>query len=444
MIYIGKLTLREDFAGKGAFSKALTNIGVSYELIDYCEKDKYVSCAYSAIHDVPEEKNRGDIRLTNEKELSYTDVYTFGSPCQDFSVAGKGKGAMWSCNDCEHKYNPLEAHHSERNLCPKCKSENIEKTRSSLVVESLRIIKETQPKYIIFENVKNLLSKKHRSTFDLFLAELKEYKYNTYDKILNAKDYYIPQKRERVLVVGIREDVDNGDFEFPKPQPLKLKLKDILESNVDEKYYLSENAVKRLTNNFKGFHSKILNKYDDNNIASCLFASMYKICRGMDIIEDPIMLEDFYKNRAVREYKDHCPTLRANRLGLKVVEPPRLFAMRGRYDAEGKIFQNVEFSKDNIANTLTTVQKDNLLFKERRMRRLTPLECFRLMSFSDEDYYKAKKALEDTFYKGKDRSDSQMYKMAGNSIVVKMLEEVFKILFKDYIKQKYNNEVKSA
>ena len=123
-----------------------------------------------------------------------------GSPCQDFSVAGKQKGAVWTCKDCGYKYNPLEAHFTKRDKCPKCYSRHIEKTRSSLLVEWLRILREKKPNFAMYENVKNIVGKQFKPTFELFVKELHEYGYNTYWKVLNAKNYGIPQNREREYI----------------------------------------------------------------------------------------------------------------------------------------------------------------------------------------------------------------------------------------------------
>ena len=184
---------------------------MKYELINYCENDKFAKKAYSLIHNEPESKNLGDITLVNEKEIADFNWMVGGSPCQDFSVAGKGKGAVWTCKDCkddegnDYQYNPLEVHYTKRDKCPKCNSTNIEKTRSSLVVEWLRILHAKKPNIAIYENVKNLVGKKHRYFFDLFIQELHEYGYNTYWKVLNAKNYGIPQNRERVYLIIIKK-----------------------------------------------------------------------------------------------------------------------------------------------------------------------------------------------------------------------------------------------
>ena len=138
---------------------------------------------------------------------------TWGFPCQDISVAGKLKGVEIG-------------------------------TRSGLYYEGIRILKETMPKYLIIENVKNLTSKRFKETFDMILKDLEDAGYNNYWRVLNAKNFGVPQNRERVFIVSIRKDIDTGTFEFPTEFDNGLRLKDILENEVDEKYFLSENMIK--------------------------------------------------------------------------------------------------------------------------------------------------------------------------------------------------------
>lgn len=219
---------------------------MNYNISLFCEFDKYAEQSYCAIHDVDKTLNIGDITLANEKQVSDFNTMFGGSPCQDFSVAGKLGGASWLCKKCGYSYNPLEAHYDTRHMCPICRSTEIEKTRSSLLVEWLRFLREKKPRFAIYENVKNITGKKFKHTFDLFLKELNDYGYNVYWQVLNAKDYGIPQNRERVYCVIIRKDLDNGKFKFPEKMPLKCTLQDKLEDFVDDKYYLSPDKVQDL------------------------------------------------------------------------------------------------------------------------------------------------------------------------------------------------------
>ena len=181
-----------------------------------------------------------------EEDHTYTANNVIVYNCQDFSVAGKQKGSMWSCPDCGQEWNPLTVHYTERHKCPNCGSTNIDKTRSSLLVEWLRIIRANKPKWGIYENVKNITGKKFAETFQMFLDELHEYGYNTYYKVLNAKDYGVPQNRERVYLIIILQEFDNGLFEFPEGFDNGIRLKDVLEDEVDEKYYVNTPKAKEL------------------------------------------------------------------------------------------------------------------------------------------------------------------------------------------------------
>ena len=200
-----KLEVLELFGGIGACSKALERLGIPYHIADYVEIDKYAVKSFNAIHNTNFEPQ--DI-CEWDKDIE-VDLIMHGSPCQDFSLAGKQAGGDEGSG-----------------------------TRSSLMYETIRIVDKLKPKYVIWENVKNLLSKKHKHNFDAYLEAMEQIGYTNYYQVLNAKDYGIPQNRERVFTISIRKDI-NKAFTFPQKQELKLKLKDMLEDEVDEKYYLS-------------------------------------------------------------------------------------------------------------------------------------------------------------------------------------------------------------
>lgn len=251
-----------------------------WELVNFCEFDKYAAKSYCAIHNVDENLNLGDITKVDEAELADFNMICGGSPCQDFSVAGKQKGSVWTCKECEHEYNPLTVHWDERDKCPNCGSENIEKTRSSLLVEYLRVVRANKPNFGIYENVKNIVGKQFKdTTFKLLTDELEEYGYNVYWKVLNAKNYGIPQNRERVYLLFIKKDLDNGKFKFPEPFDNGLRLKDLLEDKVDEKFYISNEKVNRF----------ITNLNDKNSL-----------------LYDPCQVKREGKSR---EYSEYAPTL---------------------------------------------------------------------------------------------------------------------------------------
>ena len=199
------------FSGIGAFEKALDRQGIPYELVGFSEIDKYAIQSYCAIHGVSEELNLGDVTKIQGQALPKDiDLITYGFPCQDISLAGQQKGLF---------------------------NEDGSQTRSGLFFEALRIIEDAHPKVAIAENVKNLTGKNFKTQFEIVLKSLEEAGYNNYWKVLNAKDFGVPQNRERVFIVSIRKDIDTGRFTFPECFPLKLKLKDVLEAEVDEQYF---------------------------------------------------------------------------------------------------------------------------------------------------------------------------------------------------------------
>lgn len=210
-----KLKLLELFGGIGACSKALERLGIDYEIVDYVEIDKYAVKSYNAIHNTSFEPQD----ICNWNKNIDVDLIMHGSPCQDFSVAGKNKGGDKDSG-----------------------------TRSSLMYETLRIVESLKPKYVIWENVKNLISKKHKHNFDNYINQMDLLGYNSYYQVLNAKDYGIPQNRERIFTISIRKDLKQS-YIFPPKQELKLKLKDMLENEVDEKYYISTKNIEWICGN---------------------------------------------------------------------------------------------------------------------------------------------------------------------------------------------------
>lgn len=242
------------FSGIGAFEKALSNLHIEHNVVAYCEIDKFASKSYSAIHDISETMNLHDVTKVDWLDvMEDVDLITYGFPCQDISNAGKQKGFT---------------------------DENGNRTRSGLFFEALRIIEEFKPKFAIAENVKALTSKKFTEEFKIVLESLEEVGYNNYWQVLNAKDYGIPQNRERVFIVSIRKDIDKG-FMFPTPIPLELRLKDILEDNVDESFYLSDEAVSKIANVPNKNTTCLLKKqakefYKETETASTLMARDYK------------------------------------------------------------------------------------------------------------------------------------------------------------------------
>ena len=318
------------------------------------EIDKYAVASYNAINGT-----NFDVQdvCKWDKDIE-VDLIMHGSPCQDFSVAGNNAGGDKGSG-----------------------------TRSSLMYETIRIVTKLRPKYVIWENVKNLLSKKHKHNFDSYIEQLSQLGYTSFYKVLNAKDYGIPQNRERVFTISI---LNGGEFEFPEKQPLELILKDLLVDNVDEKYYMKH---------------LLIPKQGTNSSESCVQIGTLDM-KGLECI------------KRVYSSDGLSPTLTNMQGGHR---QPKILAaaMRGR-ENNGEIKQRIELSDREYANAITTVQKDSLVANDYQIRKLTPKECWRLMGFSDEDFEKAANV----------NSNSQLYKQAGNSIVVDVLVSIFENLFK--------------
>lgn len=223
--------------------------------------------------------------------------------------------------------------------------------------ETVRIVGKLRPKYILWENVRNVLNGKHKHNFDNYINTLSVLGYNSYYKVLNAVDYGIPQNRERVYTVSIRKDIDKGNFVFPEKQELKLRLNDFLEKKVDKKFYLSPKMI--------GYISKTGTQN--------------------------------YKNKDCR-------------INLDIARPLTV--------VHDKRAGTTNYISNELPNNYNLTQNETTAV----IRRLTPKECWRLMGFTDTDFYKAAEI---------PTSNMQLYKQAGNSIVVNVLAEIFKNLFKE-------------
>ena len=513
------LKVLELFSGIGACSKALTNLGIEHEIVDSVEIDKYAVQSFNAVHGtnfVPQD-------ITKWDKVIEADLIMHGSPCQDFSVAGLNKGGDKGSG-----------------------------TRSSLMYETLRIVEKIKPKYVIWENVKNLLSKKHRHNFDAYLEAMEKLGYHSQYQVLNAKDFGVPQNRERVFTVSIRNDL-NVDFKFPEPQELKIRLKDVLEPQVDEKYYLSDEQTRRLKMTTYNTGSEKVRVQNADGEARTLCARDYKDPKCVRVAGS-LNHYNYDKMNRVYDTDGSAPTVDTMEGGgrqPKVLEPI-IVASRGRNpenpsdrSAGQKLEQRLEPNTQGITNTITSVAKDNYVAEPTplqrkvcneaiakglvepndaieytysnarlkeigggfikkqnmkdnnvmstlkcnpqqigicvdapsgvairtankqgydmatdgdgvdlsypqsktkrgrvghgvsktlmgadcmgtidnyRIRKLTPKECWRLMSFDDSDFDKAKAS---------GVSDSQLYKQAGNSIVVKVLEGILRNLLID-------------
>lgn len=374
----------ELFGGYGSQALALENLGLDFTS-DLCEIDKYAIMAYNQLHG--ETKNWGDICKINETQLPYYDLITYSSPCQDFSFAGKGAGG-----------------------------EKGSGTRSSLLWECERIIKAVKPKYLLMENVKALTGKKFMPLFQQWLRTLEKMGYQNWWKVLNAKDYGVPQNRERVFVVSI---LGGGQYHFPQPIPLTKRLKDVLEEKVDEKYYLSDKLIQgflhRQQTNNNGFAKNGINIRNDKDYATALTARMAKCGMTDNYIVEPNLKQvgklDIAGNDCIKRVYDSE--------GIS----PTLTTMEGG-NRQPKIIDDIYPSRtpreyENYSPTLRTHHSGDLKVDNGyRIRKLTPRECWRLMGVRDEQFDKLH-----------DISNCQLYKMAGNSIVVDVLMGIFKNMF---------------
>ena len=482
-----------DFSGVGTFDQALMRLGIAYRTVFSCDMDLFARESYMANYGEPVYFPFN----VYEREIpkKSLDIYMTSPPCQAFSLAGNRKGE--------------------------------DDKRGVLFYNSHEFIVKNKPRYFIFENVKGLKSDAKGRTFQIWLDMLggksvngnpvifpreDATPYHIYHKVLNAKHYGVPQNRERVFIIGIRDDADNN-FNWPVKQHLTKRLKDVLEADVDKKFYLSDLAIERLCYNDSGFSSE---PKDDNDIASTVCASDYKIARGMNVLKvksatkkgyevatesDSINLSNLSsETRRGRVGKEVAQTLdtTASNQAIMIAHVSRSEEgkrLRKESMAKGKDFtpfqakqitfkesdvmncvttattkdnlikigairgrgndnsQQLEINQNGTSNVLTTVQKDNVVlqlntskesngvqpYKENRVydanaiapvldtecgrpnyktdfaiRRLTPRECFRLMDFPDSFKFVC--------------SNSQLYKQAGNSIVVNVLSEIIKNL----------------
>jgi DNA (cytosine-5)-methyltransferase 1 len=492
------------------------NSDKQWELVNFCEFDKYATKSYCAIHNVDESLNLGDITKVDETDLDDFNMMTWGFPCTDISVAGKQKGFI---------------------------DEDGEKTRSGMYYEGIRILREKKPALSIIENVKNFTGKRFKNEFEMVLSDLDDAGYNTYYQVLNAKNYGVPQNRERVFIISIRKDLDNGKFKFPEPFDNGLRLKDLLEDEVDEKFYISDEKVERFITNAK--ENKYCNK--KANFTPELWKSCYAI-RSQEFVRTGFT--DDCSTLTARDYKDpRCVVVHKNEETNIVKQVGNISDCNGNwnnpqvgrvYDVSGcsptlntcsggghepkvitgidKSYNNPKFieidncitsredrgisnrksegtavlkigninpsgngmngsvySEEGLSPTLTTNKGEgnkvaikqatkqgyiecevggvaDLSYPDSktrrgrvqdngnisptitatetgicriespiRIRKLTPKECFRLMGFSDENFDAAQKV---------GISNSQLYKQAGNSIVVDVLYYIYVELYK--------------
>ena len=346
---VNKLKLVHLFSGVGAPEMALKRLGIPLEIVGFSEIDKYAIQSYKAIHgDIP---NLGDI--TKLERLPKCNLLFYGFCCQDISVAGKQKGLL---------------------------DENGNQTRSGLLFDVLRLVKQAKennesPEILIAENVKNLIGKRFKKDFENLLQVLDSLGYNSYYSVLNAKDYGVPQNRERVFVVSLRKDIDKRGYNFPNKMPLLKRLKDVLETEVDEKYYLSDKVIEGFLKHNENHLAKgtgfLWKPRDLDGYASCLRANG-ALCPTDNTIQESVFLKN--KGTEFEKPTDVACTLLArdykglsNYRGNGVIEYS-IAASRGRNPENpsdrtvgAPTEQRLEINSRGLANTLTTVLKDNLV-----------------------------------------------------------------------------------
>ena len=363
------LRVFEAFAGIGTQRMALKRLNIPHEVVGISEIDKYALQAYEAIHG--DCFNFGDITQLNPNDLPDFDLFTYSFPCQDLSIAGQKAGMIRG------------------------------QTRSGLLYECEKIIEAKRPTYLLLENVKQLVGTKFKGQFEAWLDYLESLGYTNYWSVLNAKDYGVPQNRERVFALSILNEATT--FQFPEKRPLTRCIEDILEPQVEEKYYLNK-PFHLLNQDREATHERILIRGRVEGLNDQL-GRVYDpkgICCTLDTMQgghrQPKILE------------------------AKLIEVAKL---EGKYDQSNRVY-----SKDGICPTIMAGVRrtctggyngpkilDESHFK---VRKLTPLECWRLMGISDEDYGKVKSL---------GMSNTQLYRQAGNAIVVDVLEAIFKQLF---------------
>lgn len=361
--------LIELFAGIGSQAKALELLGVDFEHWKVCEFDDYAMKSYNAVHNTNfktsdiQNLTASDLEIKDKDKYEY--IMTYSYPCTDISIAGKKEGM-------------------ERNSG----------TRSSLLWEVERLLKEcgdNKPQILLMENVRECHNGKNAPLFFEWTSFLRSIGYKNFYTDMDAKNYGIPQTRKRCFMLSILDE--NAYYEFPQACDLNYSVKEFLKDKVDKKYYVKEET------------------------ALPLIKKMEKECPSATIIDDTYGFD----NSEVRFFPNVCPTLRAAKANLKCI-----VAMRGRNSDSlnqtpgASTEQRLEKNKTNCCNTITTVQKDNLIFENKQLRTLTPKEVWRLFGFEDKDVENASEFVPDT----------QLYKQGGNCIVVNCLVAILGQLFK--------------
>jgi DNA (cytosine-5)-methyltransferase 1 len=397
-----KIKVGSDFSGVGAFDQALMRLNIPHETVFACDMDKFARQTY--VHNYGQPAYYPENVYDREIPSQSLDVYMTSPPCQAFSLAGKRLGK--------------------------------EDERGILFFNSHEFIIKNKPRFFIFENVKGLLSDDNGNTFQEWINYLggksvngnpvlfpidEAAPYHIYWKVLNAKNYGIPQNRERVFIIGIRDDSDNV-FTWPKEIPLTKRLRDVLEDEVDEKYFLSEENVKNLLiynkrqeDENRGFSAKFRDventttmdalkcggggKDDLIKIKSATQRG-YEIATENDSINFSVPNSETRRGRVGKGVAQTLDTACNQGICIHVLTP----------DRQNKRQNGRRFKEDGDPSFTVTTQDQHGIYDGFKIRRLTPRECFRLMDFPDSFTWPV--------------SDSQAYKQAGNSICVGVLEGI--------------------
>ena len=401
------LKVGSDFSGVGAFNQALIRLGIPFKEIFACDMDKYARQTF--IHNYGEPEYYPTNVYDREIPSESLDIYMTSPPCQAFSLAGKRLGK--------------------------------DDKRGILFFNSHEFIQVNKPRFFIFENVKGLLSDDGGKTFSEWINMLGGKSvngvpvlfpyddcvpYHLYWQVLNAKEHGIPQNRERVFLIGIRDDSDNT-FRWPIEEHLTKRLKDVLEDEVDEKYFLSDNTLSTLINNQRS------NKYEPienfNTESSCITSNSGKVVNSNNYLK--IGTWRTHKDgQGFREIEDgNCPTIparaREDGSGQPVIQTLDTGCQQGVLIGDYRTDEGFRWRKDGNSQAILAMMRDTwkekfggqnppIVSMEYKIRRLTPRECFRLMDFPDSFTWIC--------------SDSQAYKQAGNSIVVNVLYKILKNL----------------
>lgn len=389
--------LFEAFSGVGTQAMSLKRLGIKYESVGFSEINKHSITSYTAIHgNVP---NYGDISKMDS--IPECDICTWSFPCQDISLAGKQRGMVEGSNS-NYGYVFLDV---------------LEKTQ-------------VKPKVLLMENVPMLATVKFKRDLLTIQNRLESMGYRNYIDILNAKDFGIAQNRDRIFIVSIQGDYY---YQFPKRFQLTKTLKEYLEKKVDPKYYLSRKQIEQILY-WKSEQSPLANakSKDDPYIQTITAKGNTTMNHNMLLIKentktgykeatdgDGIYINQIEKKRGTVQ-KGMIQTIKANcsDIGVVIEEDYTLFDVKSTGNFKRK-------PSKNVSPALLTDSRYHILENSKmRVRKLLPIEAWRLMGISDEDFYKAKAA---------GVSDTQLYRQAGNAIVVDVLVHIFASMFKKEI-----------